>query len=396
MKKFKKKYLDLRLIMIVCIIFALRTVGLFMVPPILSMYGIFIQNSNKLLIGACIGIYSFSQVIFQIPFSYLSDKFSREKVIIFGLILFFIGSIIAASTMSIWGIFIGRMLQGSGAISSALITLLLETVKKDNRLAAIVCVGITFSCTFVISIILAPIIVNFVGLNNLFWIMAILTIISIAIVIKFIKPMYVKDVTNNTSISIINLFRLLKNVFLLELLLNTFSISYLLTSNFFIYPEYLILMKITKENYWMFYSTIIFIACITGVPIIYHIRNYSNIRKFYLLCISFLLLSCIGLLVINNPKIFLINIQIFIFIYVVMSALLPTAINEKSPKCYKGSFMSIYNTSQFLGTFVSSLINGWLLNKYSLDSTIYMNIIIIIFCIIFNIITNFRHKIINK
>src|SRR5699024_10235690 len=105
-------------------IFSLRMFGMFMVLPVLTTYGMHLQGANETLIGIAIGIYGFMQAIFQIPFGLWSDKVERKTLIILGLSIFVIGSIIAALSTSIWGVIIGRALQGSGAISAAVMALL--------------------------------------------------------------------------------------------------------------------------------------------------------------------------------------------------------------------------------------------------------------------------------
>lgn len=83
--------------------FSLRMLGMFMVLPILTSYGIHLKDSSELLVGVAIGIYGLSQAIFQIPFGLMSDKIGRKPLIVFGLMIFIIGSVLAALSDSIWG-----------------------------------------------------------------------------------------------------------------------------------------------------------------------------------------------------------------------------------------------------------------------------------------------------
>ena len=68
-------------------IYALRMLGLFMILPVLSLFAEQLEGSTPALIGLAMSIYGLPQVLLQIPFGLMSDRYGRKKVIIFGLIL---------------------------------------------------------------------------------------------------------------------------------------------------------------------------------------------------------------------------------------------------------------------------------------------------------------------
>ena len=94
-------------------IYALRMLGLFMILPVLSLFTQQLEGATPALIGLAMSIYGLPQVLLQIPFGLLSDKFGRKKLIIIGLLLFFAGSVVAAMSHDIYGVLIGRALQGA-------------------------------------------------------------------------------------------------------------------------------------------------------------------------------------------------------------------------------------------------------------------------------------------
>lgn len=49
-------------------VFSLRMLGMFMVLPVLTTYGMALQGASEALIGIAIGIYGLTQAVFQIPF----------------------------------------------------------------------------------------------------------------------------------------------------------------------------------------------------------------------------------------------------------------------------------------------------------------------------------------
>ena len=77
-------------------VFSLRMLGMFMVLPVLTTYGMALQGASEALIGLAIGIYGLAQAVFQIPFGLLSDRIGRKPLIVGGLAVFVLGSVIAA------------------------------------------------------------------------------------------------------------------------------------------------------------------------------------------------------------------------------------------------------------------------------------------------------------
>ena len=105
-------------------IYALRMLGLFMILPVLSLFTQQLEGATPALIGLAMSIYGLPQVLLQIPFGLLSDKFGRKKLIIIGLLLFFAGSVVAAMSHDIYGVLIRRLspfsMVGLQALSKAL------------------------------------------------------------------------------------------------------------------------------------------------------------------------------------------------------------------------------------------------------------------------------------
>ncbi|QTM69140.1 MFS transporter, partial [Buchnera aphidicola (Hormaphis cornu)] len=203
-----------------------------MVYPVLSVFGESLQDSTQFLVGLSIGIYSFFQVLFQVPFGFLSDKIGCKKVIILGLLLFLLGSIIATINNSIWGIILGRMLQGSGSISTALMAFLHNSISNKSYSIGIFCIGITFGITLVVSLIISPIIVVRIGLKGLFGIVSFLTLVSIIIVVFCItesKKYYTRKLEKPSFFN--KLYLILSNFKLVEMFYSIFTINYILMSN---------------------------------------------------------------------------------------------------------------------------------------------------------------------
>ena len=78
-------------------IFALRMLGLFLILPVFSVYAKTLPGGDNLaLVGFALGAYGLTQAFFQIPYGIASDYFGRKLVIVIGLVIFALGSFVAA------------------------------------------------------------------------------------------------------------------------------------------------------------------------------------------------------------------------------------------------------------------------------------------------------------
>ena len=91
-------------------IFALRMLGMFIILPVFALYAVGLPGGqDATLVGLALGAYGLTQAILQIPLGWLSDRVGRKPVIMGGLVVFALGSFIAASANSIEGVILGRI-----------------------------------------------------------------------------------------------------------------------------------------------------------------------------------------------------------------------------------------------------------------------------------------------
>ncbi len=114
-------------------IFGLRMLGMFVILPVFAIYAEHIPGGNNLtLVGIALGAYGLTQSVLQIPFGWLSDRYGRKPVIYFGLVVFAAGSFVAAAADNIYVVILGRVLQGAGAISAAVIAMVADLTREGT------------------------------------------------------------------------------------------------------------------------------------------------------------------------------------------------------------------------------------------------------------------------
>ena len=217
-------------------VFSVRLLGLFMIYPVFAAYASNLSGANPYLIGEALGIYGLSQGLLQIPFGLLSDRLGRKVMIVLGLILFGIGSAVAALSTSISGVIIGRALQGSGAIGSVILALVADLTTEDNRTKAMAVVGISIGASFMIALVTGPVIADFVGVSGIFWLMVGLALVGIAIT-EFAVPNPGRVRVHRDAEAVPALIgSVLRNKELLRLDFGVFALHAMLTANFLVVP----------------------------------------------------------------------------------------------------------------------------------------------------------------
>lgn len=341
-------------------VFSLRMLGMFMVLPVLTTYGMALQGATEGLIGLAIGIYGLAQAIFQIPFGLLSDRVGRKPLIVGGLLVFVLGSIVAATTTSIWGIILGRALQGSGAIAAAVMALLSDLTREQNRTKAMAFIGVSFGVTFAIAMVIGPIVTHLLGLQALFWMIAVLASLGIIITL-LVVPSTSEHVLNRESGMVKGSFsKVLANPKLLKLNAGILFLHILLMSSFVALPGEFEQAGFPASEHWKVYLVTMLIAFVGVVPFIIIAEVKRKMKLVFVSCVALLLIAELVLWQAGaHFWTLVVGVQLFFFAFNLMEAILPSLISKESPAGYKGTAMGIYSTSQFLGVAIGGSVGGW-------------------------------------
>ncbi|MFN7096383.1 MAG: MFS transporter [Gammaproteobacteria bacterium] len=351
-------------------IYAFRMLGLFMILPIFSLYTHSLQHATAGLIGLALGIYGLTQALLQTPFAMISDRIGRKPVIVFGLILFIVGSVVAAMSHTIDGIIIGRAIQGAGAIGSTLIALLADNTQEENRLKAMSVIGMVIGLSFVVSMVLGPILNSLVGLSGIFWLTAVLASLGIVILI-WIVPTPKTHFLHRDSEPVLSEFKnVLTSPELLRLNAGIFSLHASLMALFLIIPMILITSSGLSENQqWILYLPILLIATVIMFPFVIVAETKRLMKPFFIGAIIVLTLTEVSLSFFTQHILMLsISLCLFFAAFTFLEACLPSLISKIVPAGSKGTAMGIYSSSQFLGIFVGGSVGGMLYHHFGVNS----------------------------
>lgn len=343
-------------------VFAFRMLGMFMVLPVLNSYGMAVQGASESLIGLAIGIYGLTQAIFQIPFGLASDRFGRKPLIVGGLLVFALGSVIAGLTDHIWGVILGRALQGAGAIAAAVMALLSDLIREQHRTKAIAFIGVSFGVTFVIAMVIGPLVTHAIGLSGLFGVITVLALAGVVLTLWVVPT--AKEHTLNRESGMVrgNVVDVLANPHLLKINMGIFCLHAMLMLSFIALPPMLGRAGFFPNAQWKVYVSTMLVSFSAVVPAIIYAEAKRRMKRVHLSCVTILLCSELVLLSADGHlwAIFF-GIQLFFLAFNLLEALLPSLISKESPAGYKGTAMGVYYTSQFLGVAFGGTLGGLLL-----------------------------------
>ena len=363
---------EIRQVLLIALIAMLRMFGLFSLLPVISIYASNLDGATPILIGLSVGAYGLTQALLQIPFGFFSDKIGRKPVIFFGLIIFIFGSLISFYSETIIGLILGRLLQGAGAISATLSALLSDVTRDSVRTKSMAIFGVGIGASFLLSLMLGPIISSHFGVRSLFIIAVFMSTVSIFILVAMPN---VKRLNYHPPLDIGELIKrpiLLCNI-------NIFFLHLVLTVIFVIFPFMMISeFNVSTENQWKFYMSSLIVSLIFSGPLI--MNDDRKKKKMSLIYpIVSLLFSQIVLIIGEDSSLLLFSSLLVFFIsFNYLEATLPSRISIFSKKEIKGATLGVFSSCQFLGAFFGGLIGGILIGLFE-PSQAHLLLTIIIF-----------------
>lgn len=349
-------------------IYALRMLGLFMILPVLSLFAEQMEGATPLLIGLAISVYGLTQALLQIPFGLMSDRFGRKKIIIIGLILFAAGSMVAAVSTTIYGVLIGRAIQGGGAIAAAIMALVADLTQEVHRTKAMATIGASIGISFGVAITLGPVLAGYVGVSGIFGLTAILALLAILVVL-FVVPNPKKSIVHcDAELVPAQFFNVLKNPDLLRLDYGIFILHLCLTASFVVLPLLIRDAGLVPENHWKVYLPVLITSMAVIVPFVIIAEKKRQMKKVFIGAIVTLVLANTGLFLYSSELLGLIGfLWLFFCGFNLLEATLPSLISKTAPGDLKGTAMGAYSSSQFMGAFVGGVSGGWFYGAFGAE-----------------------------
>jgi MFS family permease len=348
---------ELRATVALASIFALRMLGLFMIMPVFSIYARTIPGGdNVFLVGVALGAYGVTQSLLYIFYGWVSDKVGRQPVIATGLLIFALGSFVAALAHDMTWIIVGRVIQGMGAVSSAVIAFIADLTSEEHRTKAMAMVGGSIGISFAVAIVGAPIVFQWVGMSGLFALVGVFSVLAVGVVLWVVpdapKPVHVRAPFREV----------LHNVELLRLNFGVLVLHATQTALFLVVPRILEADGLPVRSHWMIYLPVMALSFVMMVPAIIAAEKRGKMK---VVLVSAIFLILIGQLLLGAAPHTIAIVAAILFVYFlgfnILEASQPSLVSKLAPGTRKGAAVGVYNTTQSIGLALGGVVGGWLL-----------------------------------
>ncbi len=205
----------------------MRMLGLFLVLPVFTLYGLEF-TSSRFLVGFAFGCYGLAMAMTEFPLGRLSDRIGRRKVLILGMAVFSVGSFLCAipawfpGPLRIGELVVGRLVQGIGAITSTAFATVSDHIQAERRSTAMAVLGIPIGASFILGVIAGPVVAGRFGTESLFWLTGLLGLTTVWMLARFLpdapplesRPASLRQVLGRTAVLRLDFCGFLMNTFM--------------------------------------------------------------------------------------------------------------------------------------------------------------------------------------
>ncbi|ASP38872.1 MFS transporter [Bacterioplanes sanyensis] len=344
-------------------LYATRMLGLFMVLPVMMVEGQKLAHATPALLGLAMGVYGLTQALLQIPAGALSDRFGRKPVIITGLLIFALGSLIAALSDSVYGVILGRALQGAGAIASAIMALVTDLTREEHRMKAMASIGASIGLSFSVALIAGPWLASIGGLESIFGLTAVLALLGVAVTI-WVIPTPTARPHRDASAVWPEVKKQLSNRQLWPLNIGIFVLHALMVAIFVAIPLQLINAGLSSQDHTWMYLPVLLLAFVLMVPFIIVAEKRRQMKSVVLFGAIAIVVSLMSMSVSSQLWHWALALLVYFWGFNLMEASLPSWLSKVAPAGAKGSAMGIYSSMQFFGAFIGGSAGGLMLSAY--------------------------------
>lgn len=351
-------------------IFGLRMLGMFLILPVFALYARELPGGDDhFMVGLALGAYGLTQALLQIAFGMASDRYGRKPVIVFGLLMFAAGSVVAALADTLMGVLIGRVIQGAGAISAAVTALLADLTREEHRTRAMASIGATIGLVFAASLVAAPMLDRVIGVPGMFWMMGGLALAAIAVVVWVVPNPPASRFHADAEVARASLGRVLRNAELARLDYGIFALHAAQMALFVAVPVLLTEAGLDKAEHWKIYLPVLLGSFVVMLPAIIAGEKRGKLKPVFVGAVALLMAGQIGFSLGSESLPGLIAALFAYFVaFNLLEASLPSLISKLAPADAKGTAMGVYNTAQALGIAVGGAAGGWLAEHHGFPS----------------------------
>ena len=348
-------------------LFALRMLGLFLILPVFAVYAPQLRGgANHALVGLALGAYGLTQALLHIPFGMASDRWGRKRVIVFGLVLFALGSLVAAFAQDIYVVILGRGIQGAGAISAAVMALAADLTREQHRTKTMAMIGASIGLVFAVSLMASPVLYRWIGMNGIFVLTGALAVGAIFIVTRVVPPEPTENLDLSRRVQPATLGDVMRNTELLRLNFGIFALHSMQMAMFVVVPLALVRAGgLPLGEHWKVYLAAVGGSFLLMLPAIFWGERRGKLKPVFLGAIALVLaVQAVSLRGLNSLAGIGLMLLGFFLAFNILEAVLPSLTSRIAPASARGAAIGVFNTTQALGLFVGGAAGGALMQNF--------------------------------
>ena len=369
---------ELRAALSLSSIFGLRMLGMFVILPVFAIYAEGLPGGDNLtLVGIAIGIYGLTQACLQIPFGWWSDRYGRKPVIYAGLAIFATGSFVAALGINIYVVILGRMLQGAGAISAAVMAMTADLTRDEHRSKAMAMIGSTIGATFALSLVLSPWLNRVIGVPGIFAMTGVLVLCAIGVVYALVPNVPEKPRPDTRGIE--RFVAVLRDPQLVRLYYGVFTLHAVLMALFIAVPLDLRAAGLPVDHHWQVYLPVMAGSFVLMLPGILGTKQPGRLRLVFIGSVALLLLAHLAMPWLKD-SIWLITAFLLAFFtaFNTLEAHLPTLVSRIAPGSARGVAIGVFASLQFFGAFFGAATGGFLYGRWGTTGIVIFDALLLV------------------
>ena len=371
---------ELRAALSLSSIFGLRMLGMFVILPVFAIYAEGLPGGDNLtLVGIAIGIYGLTQACLQVPFGWWSDRYGRKPVIYVGLAIFATGSFIAAIGVHIYIVILGRMLQGAGAISAAVMAMTADLTRDEHRGKAMAMIGSTIGATFAASLVLSPWLNRVIGVPGIFVMTGVLVLSAMWVVYALVPDVPDRPRRADARGGLAEFAAVMRDPQLGRLYYGVFALHSVLMALFIAVPLDLRAAGLPLDHHWQVYLPVIAGSFVLMLPAILGVRDPGRLKAAFVGSIAVLLVVQLAMPWLGGSAWGIAGfLLVFFTAFNVLEAHLPTLVSRIASAHARGVAIGAFATLQFFGTFFGAAAGGFLYGRWGTAGIVIFDAVLLV------------------
>ncbi len=348
-------------------LFALRMLGLFLILPVFAVHAPQLAGGDNLtLVGIALGAYGLTQAVLQIPYGMAADRYGRKRMIVIGLLVFALGSFVAAVATDIYLVILGRAVQGAGAISAAVMALAADLTREEHRTKTMAVIGASIGLMFALSLVAAPALYRGLGMAGIFALTGVLALLGIVVTLRIVPREPALHAEAAADLAPATLGGVVRDAELLRLNFGIFALHVAQMAMFVVVPTLLVERgALAVADHWKVYLPVVAVSFVLMVPPLLAAERHGRARRLFLGSIALLGAAQVWLTGwATGVGSIALGLLAFFVAFNLLEAAIPSLVTRVAPGRAKGTALGVYNTTQAFGLFAGGALGGVLAKHF--------------------------------